>query len=150
MKKLEIKTNVEKLVAIGKQKGYLTYDEVNDILPEELISGDDIDQVFELLNSEDIQVIDTAEAEHLDQSQDESKKIKSLKASLETPLKKERSIPLDDPVKMYLKQMGRISLLSREDEIRLAKKIEETEEKFRQVALATKFVRAEILKTIKK
>ena len=45
MKKLEIKTDVEKLVAIGKQKGYLTYDEVNNILPEELISGDDIDQV---------------------------------------------------------------------------------------------------------
>lgn len=149
MKKLEIKTDVEKLVAIGKQKGYLTYDEVNDILPEELISGDDIDQVFELLNSEDIQVIDTAEAEHLDQSHEETKKIKSLKVGLDAPLKKERSIPLDDPVKMYLKQMGRISLLSREDEIRLAKKIEETEEKFRQVALATKFVRAEILKTIK-
>ncbi|MBL7197113.1 MAG: RNA polymerase sigma factor RpoD [Candidatus Omnitrophica bacterium] len=149
MKKLEIKSDVEKLVAIGKQKGYLTYDEVNDILPEELISGDDIDQVFELLNSEDIQVIDTAEVEHLNQSSNETKKIKSLK-DLESPLKKERLIPLDDPVKMYLKQMGKISLLSREDEIKLAKKIEETEEKFRQVALATKFVRGEILKTIKK
>jgi len=150
MKKSEIKTDVEKLVAIGKQKGYLTYDEVNDILPEELTSGNDIDQVFELLNSEDIQVVDTAEAEQLDLTSADSKKIKALKDSIASPSKKVRSIPLDDPVKMYLKQMGRISLLSREDEIRLAKKIEETEEKFRQVALTTKFVRSEILKTIKK
>ncbi|MDD5005668.1 MAG: RNA polymerase sigma factor RpoD [Candidatus Omnitrophica bacterium] len=156
MKKIEIKSDIEKLVALGKQKGYLTYDEVNDILPEELISGDEIDQVFELLNSEDIQVIDTAEVEHMEQSlKEEADKMdtsdameSSDSAELEVPVTKDKLIPLDDPVKMYLKQMGRISLLSREDEIRLAKKIEETEEKFRQVALATKFVRSEVIKTI--
>ncbi|MFH1622140.1 MAG: RNA polymerase sigma factor RpoD [Candidatus Omnitrophota bacterium] len=147
MKKSEIKNDVEKLVAIGKQKGYLTYDEVNDILPEEFISGEDIDQVFEVLNNEDIQVIDTTEAEHFDADGDNVKSAKSLK-ELVVPAKKVKSIPLDDPVKMYLKQMGRISLLSRDEEIKLAKKIEETEEKFRQVTLATKFVRSEILKTI--
>ena len=146
MKKLEIRNDIEKLVATGKQKGYLTYSEVNDILPEELTSGDEIDRVFELLNNEDIQVVDTAEVDRIEKSSKAAKKNASLKKG---SLPKDRLMPLDDPVKMYLKQMGKISLLSREDEIRLAKKIEETEEKFRQVALTTKFVRKEIIKTIR-
>ncbi|MDD5617482.1 MAG: RNA polymerase sigma factor RpoD [Candidatus Omnitrophica bacterium] len=147
MKKLEIKNDVEKLVAMGKQKGYLTYDEVNDMLPDELTSDEEIDQVFELLNNEDIQVVDTPEADNLDQASKD--KTESMKELEEIEIK-DRLIPLDDPVKMYLKQMGRISLLSREDEIKLAKKIEETEERFRQVALTTKFVRNEVIKTIQK
>jgi len=148
MKKLEIKNDIEKLVALGKQKGFLTYDEVNSILPEELTSDEEIDQVFELLNNEDIQVVDTPETENTDQSLKD--KMESLKGEFEEVEVKDRLIPLDDPVKMYLKQMGRISLLSREDEIKLAKKIEETEERFRQVALTTKFVRSEVIKTIQK
>lgn len=142
MKKLEIKSDVERLIAAGKQKGYLTYDEVNDILPADLISGDEIDQVFELLNSEDIQVIDTEAPEDKEQLSDHIKK------EVDTDLASDKFIPLDDPVKMYLKQMGRISLLSREDEIKLAKKIEETEEKFRQVALAIRYLRKEIIATV--
>jgi len=54
-------------------------------------------------------------------------------------------MPLDDPVKMYLKQMGSISLLSRENEIELAKKIEDAEDKFKRASLVTKFVRNEVL-----
>ncbi|MDD5291971.1 MAG: RNA polymerase sigma factor RpoD [Candidatus Omnitrophica bacterium] len=147
MKKLEIKNDVEKLVALGKQKGYLTYDEVNDILPEDLTSDEEIDQIFELLSNEDIHVVDNPETENVNQSSKD--KTDSLKEFEEVVIK-DRLIPLDDPVKMYLKQMGKISLLSREDEIRLAKKIEETEEKFRQAALTAKFVRSEVIKTIQK
>jgi len=152
MKKLETKKNLEKLVAIGKQKGFLTYDEVNDILPEELTSEDEIDEVFEILSDEDIQVVDSVEKgkatpeetpEEEDDISDKLDKSILFKSS-------DRFIPLDDPVKMYLKQMGRISLLSRDEEIKLAKKIEETEDKFRHVALTVKFARSEIIKTIKK
>lgn len=145
MKKLELKNDVEKLVAIGKQKGFLTYDEVNDILPSDMISGEQIDQVFELLNGEDIQIIDNVSSEIKKQDLEQ---IKREEESHEPSV--DKFIPLDDPVKMYLKQMGRISLLSREDEIKLAKKIEEAEERFRQVAIAIKFIRTEVIKTIEK
>ena len=61
MKKLEIKNDVEKLVALGKQKGFLTYDEVNNILPEELTSDEEIDQVFgeisERINADLIKIL---------------------------------------------------------------------------------------------
>ena len=147
MKKPNIDNNVEKLIAMGKQKGFLTYDEVNDILPEEVTSSDEIDQLFELLNNEDIQVIDGVQPDEQLVKEEEPINILKTEADLEAP-EKAYFIPLDDPVKMYLKQMGRISLLTREDEIRLAMKIEDTELKFRQVALATRYVKKQIVKTV--
>jgi len=149
MKKPTVDNNLEKLIAIGKQKGFLTYDEVNDVLPDEVTSSDEIDQLFELLNSQDIQIIDSVPPEEL--NKEDSQDYLALKGDAEVDLdisERDYFIPLDDPVKMYLKQMGRISLLTREDEIRLAKKIETTELKFRQVALSTKFVKKHIVKTV--
>lgn len=142
MKKSEnIKKDVEKIIALGKQKGYLTYDEVNDLLPEDVSSSEDIDKIFEILGNQDIRVIETAEEKTEKQNHVLKEEILS-----ENPASTERTLPLDDPVKMYLKQMGSISLLSRENEIELAKKIEETEEKFKLSALAPKFIRNELLK----
>ena len=61
-KKKELnKKNVEKIIALGKQKGYLTYDEVNDMLSEDISSSDDIDKIFQLLGNEDIEVVENAE-----------------------------------------------------------------------------------------
>ncbi len=142
MKKKElVRKDVEKIIALGRQKGFLTYDEVNELLPEDISSSEDIDQIFELLGKEDIQLIE---------SEDEKETVKSMEAAREDALAEqmkveERFLPLDDPVKMYLKQMGSISLLSREHEIELAKKIEDAEEKFKRAALATRFVRNQII-----
>jgi RNA polymerase primary sigma factor len=142
MKKKEFaRKDVEKIIALGRQKGFLTYDEVNELLPEEISSSEDIDQIFELLGKEDIQLIE---------SEDEKETIKSIEAAKEDALAEqmkveERFLPLDDPVKMYLKQMGSISLLSREREIELAKKIEYAEEKFKRAALDTRFVRNQVI-----
>ena len=62
MKKKEYtKKDVEKIIALGRQKGYLTYDEVNDLLPEDVSSSEDIDQMFELLGNEDIQIVESEE-----------------------------------------------------------------------------------------
>lgn len=143
MEKLVVKKSLDKLIALGKKKGYLTYDEVNDFLPEDIVSSDEIDQVFEMLNNEDIQIVDNELTEE---------KIGDLaKTEEEKPIEdtEDRLLPLDDPVKMYLKQMGRIQLLSREDELRLAKKIEETENNFRQLVLSSKFVKREIINLLR-
>jgi RNA polymerase primary sigma factor len=143
MEKLVVKKSLEKLIAIGKKKGYLTYDEVNDVLPEDITSSDDIDEVFEMLNDEDIQIVDN---ELTEEKLEDLSKTEEAKDVDEV---EDKLLPLDDPVKMYLKQMGRISLLSREDELRLAKKIEETENNFRQLVLSSKFVKRSIMSLIK-
>lgn len=129
--------DLEKIVALGRQKGFLTYDEVNNLLPEDISSSDDLDRLFELLGNEDIQVVERQE------ERPSEKNALLIKEDLlaEQLKSEERFIPLDDPVKMYLKQMGSISLLSREHEIELAKKIEEAEEKFKRAALSTRLVR---------
>lgn len=143
MDKPVVKKSLDKLIAIGKKKGYLTYDDVNDVLPEDIVSSDDIDEVFELLNDEDIQIVDNELTEEKLEDLSKSEEPKELDEI------EDRLLPLDDPVKMYLKQMGRISLLSREDELRLAKKIEETENNFRQLVLSSKFVKREIASLIR-
>jgi len=144
MEKPVIKKSLDKLIALGKKKGYLTYDEVNDVLPEDIVSSDDIDEVFEMLNDEDIQIVDN---ELTEEKLEDLSKTEEPKEFEEI---EDRLLPLDDPVKMYLKQMGRISLLSREDELKLAKKIEETENNFRQLLLSSKYAKNEIIALVKK
>jgi RNA polymerase primary sigma factor len=141
-KKVYGNKDVEKIIALGRQKGFLTYDEVNDLLPQDVSSSKEIDQLFELLGNEDIQLVENEE----EKGQAE-KAIRVIKEDiLSEQLKaEEKFLPLDDPVKMYLKQMGSISLLSREKEIELAKKIEEAEEKFKSAVLATRFVQGGII-----
>jgi len=133
---------VEKIVALGKQKGFLTYDEINEMLPENFSASEDIDEIFEILGNEDIELVETQE------EKDDEKALSASKAQIfaEQQAKVEdRFMPLDDPVKMYLKQMGSISLLSRENEIDLAKKIEEAEINFKRAAFVTEFVRRGIM-----
>jgi RNA polymerase primary sigma factor len=127
--------DIKRIITLGKQKGYLTYDELNDLLPEELISAEQMDEVFELLGNEDIQIVDT---EEINKKITELTKEQPLMETAGLPMK---FTPLDDPVKMYLKQMGSISLLSRDDEIILAKRIEEAEDKFKRTLLETSFAR---------
>src|SRR3989338_4407302 len=142
MKKKEYASkDLEKIIALGRQKGFLTYDEVNDMLPEDMSSSEEIDKLFELLGNEDIRLIESEE----DKSVEKPAPIIKEDLISEQLKAEERFLPLDDPVKMYLKQMGSISLLSRENEIELAKKIEEAEEKFKRAALANKFCRNETL-----
>jgi len=148
MKKREFtRKDVEKIIALGKQKGFVTYDDVNSLLPEDVTTSEDIDQIFDILGSEDIQIL---EAENIPgvEVKPQIFKEETLKEELTAEQLKleERFLPLDDPVKIYLKQMGSISLLSREDELRLAQAIEEAERNFKLASLATKFIRNELVK----
>ncbi|MDD4899473.1 MAG: sigma-70 family RNA polymerase sigma factor, partial [Candidatus Omnitrophica bacterium] len=141
-KRIFSKKDVEKIIALGRQKGFLTYDEINDLLPENIASSEDIDQIFELLGNEDIQLVESEEERESDKP---APLIKEAVMAVEQVAVEDRFLPLDDPVKMYLKQMGSISLLSRENEIDLAKKIEDAEEKFKRSTLDSKLIRKEVL-----
>jgi len=101
---------VKKLVAMGKSKGYLTYDEVNDALPDDVITPDDLEDVMDLFSEKEIQLVDTED----DYENSEDGMDFHEDGSLRAP----------DPVKMYLHEMGSVSLLSREDETEIAKRIE--------------------------
>ncbi|MFH1381185.1 MAG: RNA polymerase sigma factor RpoD [Candidatus Omnitrophota bacterium] len=114
-----------KLIAIGKAKGHLTYEEVNNILPEDMFSPEEINDIMEALDKEDIALLDRKKEEYV-LPQDQITK---------RPLSREdspRSTHVDDPVKMYLRQMGQIPLLTREQDITLAEKIKTAEEIFRK------------------
>ncbi len=128
-KKQKHTKDIKKLIGLGHEKGFLTYEQINDILPENIISSKVIDKVFVILGNEKIKVVDSSE-EATTQTQNERPHIVAEpKGQLKqfTPV-----VQLDDPVRMYLRQMGQIPLLSRESEIELAKDIESKEEVFRE------------------
>ncbi|MCF7869855.1 MAG: RNA polymerase sigma factor RpoD [Candidatus Omnitrophica bacterium] len=122
-KKKTIERNVNQLVDLGKKKGYLTYDEINHFLSQDLNKPEEFEAVFQKLDEKKIGILETKEVTEVEK---EKKKDKPAKSG-----------PIDDPVKMYLKQMGQIPLLSREEEIGLAKKIEAREIDLRDEVFST-------------
>ncbi len=113
------------LTALGKKKGYLTYEEINTCLPEEITSAEQIDRILGLLDEMDIEVIDASR----ETGGPEAKKVReespSSGAEVEVDLSPAPVGRTDDPVRMYLREMGKTPLLSREGEIGIAKRIEE-------------------------
>lgn len=150
-KKDDLKQDIEKLIVLGKKKGFLTYDEVNEALSENVESSEEIDKVFDVLDGKDIKIIeaeDEDDTEALDQESREQEVRRVREENKEDEAYSDKFIPLDDPVKMYLKQMGSIPLLSRENEINLAKRIEEAELKFAEALYMMAFARKEAIKSI--
>ncbi len=118
--------NLKQLITKGKRHGYLTYEELNDALPEGAVSPDQIDKMIMVFDELDIAVIDGSKIKAF--QPDVEKKIREEKP--ETPPEPERDVfgRVTDPVKMYLREMGLVSLLSREDEVVIAKQIEAGEQ----------------------
>src|SRR5262249_34325756 len=124
------------LIESGKHKGYLTYSQVNDYLPDDAVNPEKLDQLLLILEEHGIELIDESEAEEREAGPGPALRDAETRpdpAPRSTDAEDSRRI--DDPVRMYLTQMGEIPLLKREEEIALAKKIEVTRKRFRRKVL---------------
>jgi RNA polymerase primary sigma factor len=130
---------LDRLISMGKQKGFLTYDEVNDALPSDMVSLDQLDDIMMMFGAMDIEVVDSAKAARLpsevqravpaEEQDDESSDAIDLSPG---PVGR-----TEDPVRLYLREMGRVALLTREGEIALAKRIEEGKNQVANAILST-------------
>ena len=118
---------VNKLISIGKEKGYLLYDEVNDLLPSDVHSAEDLDDLLSMFDSAGIEVLESPRAksaEKLAIEKTEEGKAEEGGEELELDLTPGALDKTNDPVRMYLREMGTVPLLTREGEVEIAKRIE--------------------------
>jgi RNA polymerase primary sigma factor len=118
---LDLTEKIKELVRLAQEQGYLTYNDINDILPDSVISPEDLDEVYSKLRSLEIEIVDQAEVDRVKQPEPEEE---DEKARLDI---------LDDPVRMYLKQMGQVPLLTREQEVEISKRIEDNENEVKRI-----------------
>ncbi|MFQ5585680.1 MAG: RNA polymerase sigma factor RpoD [Thermodesulfobacteriota bacterium] len=131
---------IQKLVDIGRDKGFLTYDEINNAIPHDGFTVDDMDNFLETLGELGVDVVDSAEKAG---SVDEKGKAGAAAGTAATPWEVER---VEDPVRIYMREMGSVSLLKREDEVTLAKQIEEARNELRRLTLNSPFASREVLR----
>jgi RNA polymerase primary sigma factor len=116
---------VKKMIAQAKAKGYITYDELNQVLPADEVSSEQIEDVMSMLSEMGINVVEAEEAEDDDTAAaEDDTKTSSSRELTTTAASTENLDRTDDPVRMYLREMGSVELLSREGEIAIAKRIE--------------------------
>jgi RNA polymerase primary sigma factor len=118
---LDLTEKIKELVRLAQEQGYLTYGDINDVIPENVVSPDDLDELYSKLRSLEIEIVDQAEVDRVKQPEPEEE---DEKARLDI---------LDDPVRMYLKQMGQVPLLTREQEVEISKRIEDNENEVKRI-----------------
>jgi RNA polymerase primary sigma factor len=137
-------SDVKMLISMGKEKGYLTYDEVNDILPPDVVSPEHIDDLMVLFGEMDIELVDTDNGEA---------GVEVVKVDDKELLEEDKALSLretggghtDDPVRMYLREMGSIPLLTREGEVEIAKRIEEAQNQILMAVIRNPLATTEVL-----
>ena len=115
----EIQEKIRILIKLAKEQGYLTYDDIHEVLPNDMVEPADVDAILERLRNMEFDIIDASEVD----------RYKDKKTSDDGPeeTKDQKLDILDDPVRMYLKQMGQVPLLTREQEVEISKRIEDAE-----------------------
>ncbi|HVU27609.1 MAG TPA: RNA polymerase sigma factor region1.1 domain-containing protein, partial [Verrucomicrobiae bacterium] len=116
----EFAEKIKELVRLAQEQGRLTYNDINDVLADLEVTPERLDEVFAKLRSLDIEIVDQAEVDQIktaDAEEDDTSRLDIL----------------DDPVRMYLKQMGQVALLTREQEVEISKRIEHAENEIRKV-----------------
>jgi len=134
--------DIEKLLELGKEKGYVTYDEINEILGEDFLESEQFEEVLDLLQEHNIKVVDEiseeVEKELAEEEEEEKEEIVISSTSFSGDEK-------EDPVKLYLREMGKIPLLTREQEVYYARQIELGRKTLRRGLLRTSFLVDQIL-----
>jgi RNA polymerase primary sigma factor len=118
---VDLTEKIKELLRLNQEQGYLTHGDIADVLAELPISAEEMDDIYIKLRNLDVEIVDQAEVDRVKQPEPEEEEDKS------------RLDILDDPVRMYLKQMGQVPLLTREQEVEISKRIEDAENEVKRI-----------------
>ena len=118
---VDLTEKVKELLRLAQEQGYLTYDDINDALPDQVVTPEDLDEIYTKLGNLEVEIVDQAEVDRVKQPEPEEEEEKG------------RLDILDDPVRMYLRQMGKVPLLTREQEVEICKRIEDAENELKRI-----------------
>ena len=131
-----INDKIRHLIRLSKEQGYLTFDDINEALPESVENQEEIDNVLSILQNLEIEILEPDQVENYKQRMEEAEEEQS---------KSSQNDILDDPVRMYLKQMGQVPLLTREQEVEISKRIETAELKAQEALFQASAIGAYIV-----
>jgi RNA polymerase primary sigma factor len=127
----EIAGKIKELIRLAQEQGYLTYGDINDALADTMMTPEDLDEIYIKLRSLEVEIVDQAEVDRVKQPEADDEDEKT------------RLDILDDPVRMYLKQMGQVALLTREQEVEISKRIEEADNDVKRIIYSLGFAAKE-------
>ncbi|MEP6937797.1 MAG: RNA polymerase sigma factor region1.1 domain-containing protein, partial [Chthoniobacterales bacterium] len=116
----DTQTRIRELIKLAKEQGYLTFDDLNEALPDNVNDPEELDAILTRLRRMEIDIIEASEVDRYKDGKKDTEEEEEEKTDTKLDI-------LDDPVRMYLKQMGQVPLLTREQEVEISKRIEEAE-----------------------
>src|SRR5277367_5124434 len=122
----ELSEKIKELVRLAQEQGQLTHSDISDVLPESEATPEKLDEIFSKLRALEIEIVDQAEVDNVRKSDADEEDTSRLDI-------------LDDPVRMYLNQMGQVALLTREQEVEISKRIEEAETEITRIVCGLGF-----------
>lgn len=133
----EIQEKIRELIKLAKEQGYLTFDDINDALPNDIVDPQDFESIMERLRSMAFDIIDASDVD----SYTDRVRLRDTEEEDEDEKLEAKMDILDDPVRMYLKQMGQVPLLNREQEVEISKRIETAEQNVQRCVHCFGFVK---------